>query len=422
MFPFLDIARAILALVPDMLFNPFSPRFFLFWLFVLVVSSQYRRIAASERKLFGQVKNRPFPQTAQAVVQGLVAGLAGSFLLVFVGVAFTPGTQLGYLILVAMALMLVSPRLICLAYAGGLASLSNLAFGFPVVDVAALMAMVAILHLMESLLIVLTGFRTATPVFIRTQRREVVGGFSLQRFWPIPLVVLLLGAVPREIVEQGIRMPEWWPLIPVAPALLEDPAMMFQMLPVIAVMGYGDLAVSSSPARRSRETGRYLALYSLALLGLALLGGREPLFLWLAALASIVGHELVVRRGGRAELGRPAWLKSAPGQVTILDVMPGSPAGRAGLGTGDIVRTVNGLPVGSRLEFTSALEQAGAVLELGVDRPGGRVTVIIAERLRPGGLLGILLAPEPGDLPQMDVGRASPLVALLQRLRRRWMA
>jgi hypothetical protein len=214
-------------------------------------------------------------------------------------------------------------------------------------------------------------------------------------------------------------MPEWWPLIPVAPALLEDPAMMFQMLPVIAVMGYGDLAVSSSPVRRSRETGRYLALYSLALLGLALLGGREPLFLWPAALASIVGHELVVRRGGRAELVRPAWLKSVPGQVTVLDVMPGSPADRAGLGTGDIVRTVNGLPVGSRFEFTSALEQAGSVLQLGVDRLDRPVTVIIADPVGSDRPPGILLAPEPGDLPQMEIGRPGILAVLLRRLRHR---
>lgn len=418
MFPFLDIARAIGVLLPDMLFNPMSPRFFLFWIFVLAVSFQYRRIAANERRLFGQVKNRPFPHTVQAVIQGLVVGVAGSFLLVFVGVAFTPGTQLGFLILLAMLLMLVSPRLICLAYAGGLASLSNLAFGFPRLDVAALMAMVAILHLMESLLIALTGFHTATPAFIRTQGREVVGGFSLQRFWPVPLVVLLLGAVPREIIEQGIRMPEWWPLIPIASPLLEDPAMMFQMLPVIVVMGYGDLAVSSSPVRRSKQTGKHLALYSLALLGLALLGGRQPLFLGPAALAAIVGHELVIRWGGRAELGRPAWLKSVPGRVTILDVIPGSPAEGAGLRTGDIVRTVNGFAAGSRSAFGSALEQAGPVIELGVDRPGGPVTIIIADRLQPDRPLGILLAPEPGDLPQMEIGRLSILAALARRLRR----
>ncbi|HSW09656.1 MAG TPA: PDZ domain-containing protein [Bacillota bacterium] len=416
MFPFLDIARAILALIPDMMFNPMSPRFFLFWLFVLAVSLQYRRIAANEQRLLGQVKNRPFPQTVHAVVQGLLAGIAGSFLLVFVGVTFTPGAQLGYLILLAMLLMLVSPRLICLAYAGGLASLSSLAFGFPAVDVAALMAMVAILHLMESLLITLTGFRTATPAFIRTQRREVVGGFSLQRFWPIPFVVLLLGAAPREIVDQGIRMPEWWPLIPVAPRLLEDPAMMFQMLPVIAVMGYGDLAVSRSPVQRSRETGKYLALYSLVLLGLALLGGRHALFLWSAAIAAIVGHELVVRRGGRAELGRPAWLKSLPGQLTILDVMPGLPADRAGLRTGDVVRTVNGHAVGSRTEFSSALEQAGPVIELGLERLGGPVTVIIAGPIWTDRRLGLLLAPEPGDLPQMEIGRPGILAAFVRRL------
>lgn len=420
MFPFLAIIRAIATFLPDMLFNPLSPRFFLFWVFALIVSFQYARIAENERRIYGQVKNPALPQATHAILQGILAGSLGSLILVFVGVAFTAETNLGYLILLAVFLMLISPRLVCLAYAGGLVSLFHLVFGFPAVNVAALMALVAVLHLMESGLIWLSGARSATPLFIRTRNRAVVGGFSLQKFWPVPLVVLYLLAVPPEIIEQGIRMPEWWPLIPVDPTHLQQPNTIFQMLPVVAIMGYGDVAITTSPRRRTGQTAANLALYSLGLLVLAVLGGRLPPLLWAAALFAPLGHEYVIQRGSKRELtGVPLLTNGAHG-VTVLDVMPGSPAAGAGLATGDVIRAVNGLPVTSRREARAAMEVWSPGVELLVERPGGRTRVFALERSREHLPLGIILAPEPGDLPHVETGQAGVLPKILQRLLRRF--
>jgi len=418
LFPFAEVAKAILTLLPDMLFNPFSPRFFLFWMFALVVSFQYTRIGETERRIYGQVRNPPSAQTVRAILQGITAGVVGSFLLVFVGVAFTPETNLAPLILLAVLLMLISPRLVCLAYAGGLVSLGHLAFGFPAVNVPALLALVAVLHLVESGLIFLSGARFATPLFIRNAHREVVGGFSLQKFWPVPLVVLFLMTLPPEIVEQGIPMPDWWPLIPVDPGYLEHPGAIFQMLPVVAIMGYGDVAITTTPRRRSRRTAGQLCLYSLTLLGLALLAGRFAPFSWLAAVFAPLGHELVAQRGSRRELAGEPLLAPRDRGVTVLDAMPDSPASRAGLETGDVILSINGLEVHSRREARQAMEISPLALELLVQRIDGRVQMLVLERPPAGGALGMILAPEPGDAPHVEIGQAGMLLRLWRKLRR----
>src|SRR5690606_41661119 len=91
----------------------------------------------------------------------------------------------GYARLVAIALMMVHPRFICSAYAGGILSVTHLLFGWPGLSVPAIMALVAVLHLVESLLILLHGPTGATPVYVRRPDGRVVGGFTMQKFWPI---------------------------------------------------------------------------------------------------------------------------------------------------------------------------------------------------------------------------------------------
>ncbi|MCF6944235.1 hypothetical protein, partial [Klebsiella pneumoniae] len=61
-------------------------------------------------------------------------------------------------------------------------------------DIPALLALVAVLHLAEALLIRLQGATFANPLFIEGKRGKLVGGYQMQVFWPIPLFLLIPGA------------------------------------------------------------------------------------------------------------------------------------------------------------------------------------------------------------------------------------
>jgi hypothetical protein len=292
--------------------------------------------------------------------------------------------------------MLVNARFLCFSYAGGLLALANLLFGWPAVDVAQLMALVAVLHLVESVLILVSGHRGAVPAYVRTPRGEVAGGFTLQKFWPLPVVALV--ALPAA--AGGLSMPGWWPLLGAAPAHA------YGLFPVVAGLGYGDLALAREPVRKSRLQFAVLFFYSLLLLALAVFSRWEPLLLWVAALFSPLGHEAVIHLGRRLEFAGPPLHSRPPHGVRILDVWPGSPFWRAGVRGGDVVAEAGDQAVDSRRELLAAVRK---------DSPLD--VVFFRDRRFHRGMLipppawpapGLVTVPEPGDEPTLETGTGGP--------------
>ncbi|HLS89365.1 MAG TPA: PDZ domain-containing protein [Sphingobacteriaceae bacterium] len=406
---FLELTRSILAVIPQILFQPGYALFF--WLLMLLLAMQYRRVHQLEVRLYGRAREPIWRGLLTALGYGLLGGVAGSYLLVLTGV--TVGrNDIAYLWPLALLLMLVHPRFVCFSYAGGLVSLSYLIFGWPQVNVAGLVGLVAILHIVEGVLVYFSGEYQATPVYVRHGTGQVVGGFSLQRFWPVPIVILLMMSVPPGLQGEAIEMPAWWPLI--APAT-DDPSLVPVMWPVMAALGYGDLALTRSPGEKRRRTALHLVLYSLTLLVLAVAASRWTPLLWVAALASPGLHELMIQVGLQGEMqGRPLYRHPARG-VMLLDVWPGGYGAAMGLAQGDIILSVNGQPVNSRHEFEQALLASSWYLELTGERDG-ELFRVDTNRFRYGpGAMGVVLVPGPGDPPHVEIQRAGFLARVLGR-------
>jgi len=182
-----------------------------------------------------------------------------------------------------------------------------------------------------------------------------VGGFSLQKFWPVPLLAL---AVVPQLLPAGIgsiSMPDWWPLI--MPRTLTGD-FSFWMIPVVAGLGYGEMAVSTSPKRRARESAAKLAVYSLMLFFCAYLSTKSAVFLYVGALFAPIGHELLVWTTNREEMaGRPLYGGSSVG-LQLLDIRPNSPASRSGLKQGDIILSADGWPILTAAQLEAVLLQS----------------------------------------------------------------
>jgi hypothetical protein len=198
------------------------------------------------------------------------------------------------------------------------------------------LALVACLHITESVLIFISGRYGAVPIILRRDDGRLVGAFTLQNFWPLPLALLLAfipeAAPPAEL----IKMPDWWPLLPMQEQPPAGTEWTYRMLPVVAALGYADIAAASTPARRRRKSAAHLALYSLTLLALAVLSARHPWLQFFAAVLSPLGHELLIQLDNRSEMrGEPRFVPPARG-VMVLDTVPATPARQAGLRPGDI--------------------------------------------------------------------------------------
>ena len=339
-------------------------------------------------------------------------------LMVVLGISLN---DLGILFLwvIAVLLMLINPRFLCFSYAGGILALISLLTGYPKLNIPALMGLVAVLHLVESVLILTSGHIDPLPVYVRNRFGRVVGGFNLQKFWPIPLVVVAMVTVTQQgPAGDLIRMPDWWPLLRPLGVLAAQTA--YGLLPVIAALGYGELAITCLPRERVRLTSLHLSLFSLVLLGLAILAAYVPQTVILAALFAPLGHEVVIHVGQRSELqGQPRFVPPTRG-VMVLDVLRGSSSHRAGLRSGDVILRIGDIPVNSRAELAYALDLSGSSFQIEYQQEPGRLRRAGAtvNRNGPAGLtgrFGVIPVPEPGDPPTVDISTSSPLRGVFRR-------
>ncbi len=409
-----ELALLVLRTLP-LMFTDITYLLILGVVFVFVYR-QYQKLQLYERRLFGLNRINPLIDTATAAIYGLIGGLFATTLFVALGVSLSD-SGIAYLWITALLLMLIHPRFLCFSYAGGLIGLLSLILGFPRVNIPSLMALVAILHLAESLLIAIDGYHNATPVYFK-RGDQVVGGFSLQKFWPVPFVALLgLVIVDRGLDLHVVSMPDWWPLFSSSGQVGEGQTIIYMLFPVIAALGYSDLATAELPKAKARRSALYLSIFSVILLGLAFLADRYPVLSILPVLFSPLGHELVIYLGQEAERSRPPVFQTESG-VMVLAVHPGSPAEEMGLGPGDVILSVNGSAVENLPSLVQELSPWAVDPVFTVEnslRTPSRRTVTFRGKVPP---LGIIPAPHPQQRFYMRFGE-SPMQRLWNRLRRK---
>jgi len=178
-----------------------------------------------ERAMFGRVINPVGQQVLTSLGLGVAGGFVVSAVLLFLGLSLEH-IGLYFIWPVALLLLLFNPRFLCFSYAGGIVAAAALLArfisgkfphlarnallaGLVEINIPALLVLIALLHLLEAVLIYFSGHRGSSPIYLKKPGGQVVGGFSLQRFWPLPLTALLVTVVlPSEAV--GVSMPEWW--------------------------------------------------------------------------------------------------------------------------------------------------------------------------------------------------------------------
>ncbi|KXG77298.1 Cell division topological determinant MinJ [Fervidicola ferrireducens] len=407
MFPLFRIIRFILEGLPLSMANPF------FWTVILIIWLQYKKTADLEERMFGFVRESPGRKVLYSILAGLLGGIIGSLIIVFLGISITEA-GLTYVWPLAIILMLIHPRFMCFSYAGGIISLFSLIFGFPKVDVAGLMALVGVLHMVESLLIYTTGDLNSAPVFVQDDKYGIIGGFSLQEFWPVPIMMLAVtaGQLP---VQDIVNMPEWWPIVKPPAEFLERGDIVYLMMPVVAALGYGDIALSRTPRTRSRSSAINLMFFSTVLLLLSVIASRIPAFKYLAALFAPVAHEALIIYGKKKERQSPPLFAPPERGVRVLDLVKGSPAEKMGIEPGDVLLAINGQQIDGEDDIRMIKETRPTYVWLDVIKPDGEFKTVEMTAYPEGiGMLGVLVVPKDQDAPFVVVEEKG----LLERLKK----
>lgn len=387
MFPFGKIIILILQGIPSSFMNPF------FWLVIFIVWGQYQRTAALEKNLFGTEKISPRDKTLYAVIYGILGGVLGSLIVMILGISITEAGLI-YVWPLALILTLIDPHLMCFSYAGGIVALFSLLTGLIRIDVAGLMGLVAVLHFVESVLIYFAGHMNATPVFIKDKKYGVIGGFSLQEFWPVPIMLLTIITGDFSAVDV-VQMPDWWPLIRPPAHILQGNQAIFLMLPVVAALGYGDIALTKTPKNRCKSSAVNLLLFSTILLILSVLASRYRLFAFIAAIFAPAAHELLIFSGKKSERTyKPLFIPPQKGEM-VLDVVKNSPAEKIGLSSGDIILSINGKDLDEPGKLQELLSDYPTYIWMTVTTPEGKIKDLEINAF-PNGIntIGAILVPK----------------------------
>lgn len=408
MYPWSDFLIIIVSGIMYVVFEP------VYWLVLVLVVLQYRQMNKKYTEMFKVAGRGLARQVIIAMTLGIAGGIIASLLLTIVGVNFD-AAGLSYVWPLAVALAFIHMRFLCFAYAGGILAACNLLTGFPAIDALQIIALVAVLHITESILIAISGSYGSIPVFLRRSDGQIAGAFSLYNFWSVPL--LALTAIPLQAQAGSfLQMPDWWPVLQTK---LQPENIMYVLYPVVAGLGYADIAVTSTPAVKRRNSALQLALYSITLLFLVLAAVKYKWLQIVAALAAPLGHEAIIQLNLYLE-GRGKALFADDGcGLKILDTVPGSPAWAAGLQPGDKLLELNGLKLTNGYELAYAIEAAKAY-SIRLLRRETLLTISLAPP-KSADCLGIILVPDGSESMFVELaGKNLGLIDLYHRIRHAW--
>ncbi|WP_129596636.1 PDZ domain-containing protein [Anaerophilus nitritogenes] len=304
-----------------------------FLLIFILLGIQYQKIYKRRKKIIGKSHSVQY-MFFYAIGVGLLGGILGSILMIQFGTVINFMDYI-YILPLSIILMFIHPRYICFSYSGGLLALSSLILGFPSMDVSKVLEIIAILHLIESVLIYFDGDKEAIPILIEHEKYGIIGGYMMQRFWPIP--------------------------------------MMFFPMCCVAALGYGDLALGDVPKKKCKESGKRLFVYSVSLLILAILSMNFYDIKFIAALFAPIGHEILIVYGQRKEKKKTPIFRNHSRGVSVLDLYKGGVGEKIGLQRGDIILSINGSVINDKNHIQEVLKYSCCDLYMKVMNLNGRI-------------------------------------------------
>lgn len=401
MFDILRIAGLVLKETSSLVTSQF------FWLIFLLLVLMYKKSANIENVMMG----KKFPlleKVSGSLVSGIAGGLIGSLLVMILGITLQSYTNSDYSALssgilyiwvIAILLAMINPRYLCFSYAGGIIALSNLILGFPNINVPGILALIGILHLIESVLIRLDGYTYSVPLFLKRRDGKIVGGYMMNKMWPIPLVLLAFGfSILSGDNVIGLKdMPAWWPIMKQGVSINSNLGYLPFLVPV--VLGYGDIAITKTPEKRCKEASVRLAVYSIVLILLSIASTRFIATAYIAAVFAPLAHEFIIVYGKKEEEEGVPLFDSAAEGVTVLFTRKNSPASSMKLEPGDKILSINNNTIDNEIQLAEFLSTRPSVVWLEIRKTDGSIKSVEYQDYGRGVMgLGALIVPTNASL------------------------
>ncbi|HOJ08976.1 MAG TPA: PDZ domain-containing protein [Clostridiales bacterium] len=321
---------------------------------VLLIKMQHEKQMGIVTNWLGVPSRGIWNTIKEMMFYGSIIGFFGGVIVVSTGITLAPEV-FEYLLIIMAVLILFNIRFICISYSAALLALIAVAFKISNIDVASLLALVAVMHFFESILVFAGAGRDCEPVYIK-HGQSIAGAFITRRIWPVPVIFLtFLAQRFGDVTLNSINTikVDWWTLF--NSSAVHAGALAIGLDCAVSALCYTDIAIARKPENKSRETAIWLLIYSILLFILAVISRNISLFKVMGALFALGGHEFIFLYGRYREMNNSPLFIPVRRGVRVLDVLPDSHAWRIGIRRGDIILSINSRDVQTEEGITEAL-------------------------------------------------------------------
>lgn len=361
-----------------------------------------KKVSLMQRMTIGEIINSPLELTLSQIVMGILAGVISSVLLTVFGVTFGQNSGIELIFMFSLLLMFFKKRFICFSYSGAalgflsiiITYLSNIrgTESFLNINILSLMTFIAILHIVEAFLVMIDGGRGAVPVFT-SKDNKIIGGFSLNRYWALPVAVFIIFASSQGGGTATINTPDWWPIINRNETLALLATAVITSIPFYGMIGYSAITFTMDKKTKPISSGIGILAYGVSLLAIAQLTRIGIVGEIIVLIYAPLGHELMIMIQKKIEEKGKYLYYSGDDGIAILDVSPTSPAYIAGIRRGDKIIGIGDNDVISEVDIIKAIKDStfdiifkvkkisGEIMEYSVKPKDKRIGVLLVPRM-----------------------------------------
>ncbi|MBS4174110.1 PDZ domain-containing protein [Bacillus sp. FJAT-49736] len=219
-------------------------------------------------------------------------------------------------------------------------------------SLSGLVILLGLLLIAEGILMIRGGYKESSPKYRKSRRGLTVGAFRTKRIWMIPMFCFL----PAGPLTAPFS---WWPT-------LDFGTHSYSLILVPFIIGFQQQVQSTLPQIAVKKLGKQVLWIGIVTVCMAA-GG-----LWISILSLIGTAFAIISRGFISyrhrvrEGANPYYFTPRDNGLIILTVIPGSPADKLSLKTGEVIHKCNGHLVRNTDEFYRALQKNRAYCKLEV--------------------------------------------------------
>ena len=361
-----------------------------------------RRISIMQKMTVGESLNSPLELTLSQIVLGIIAGAIGSVILTSLGIVFNENSGIELIFMISLLLLFIKKRFICFSYSGAILGFISLILGiitsatgtksYLSIDIVLLMTFIGVLHIVEAFLVMIDGNRGAVPVF-STKDGKIIGGFSLNRYWAMPVAILIAFTSQMSgAISSAVAIPNWWPMINRPETLSLLAAAVITCVPLYGMIGYNAVTFTKLKRRKSLHSGMLILIYGITLSLVAQLGSFGIIGELIVIVYAPLAHEFMLKMQRKSEdNGKFIYVSDDEG-VAVLEVAPSSPSFAAGIRSGDKILEINNKKVLSEVDIFHTVKDSNHNITIKIKKFSGEIVDYVVKPKDKR--VGILLVPK----------------------------